>query len=330
MRILAGDIGGTNTRLALLEWDTGTVGISCRQEFSSLAHESLNAVVAKYLGDQGDLRLDAAAFGVAGPVRGGISQITNLPWRIAQAELSEQLGLSSVYLLNDLEALAWSVETLHEDQLTSLQTGLPGPGNRAVIAAGTGLGQAGLFFDGEGYQPFATEGGHADFAATQPQDWELCAFLQKRFGRTSWERVVSGPGMVHLYEFLLEQSGNAAPDWWQDPGQDMAAAITERGLASSDPLCYDALHWFVRLYGAEAGNLALKMKAIGGLYIGGGIAPKILPALQMPAFMHAFLDKGKMRGLLEAMPVRVICYGDAALQGLGNYAARRAAGGAII
>jgi glucokinase len=309
--------------LAILEIEAGAISSSDRLEFASMQYHSLGDIIDAYTAARGTLQVDAAAFGVAGPVRDGISHITNLPWRIVGEELAVQLGLGAVHLLNDLEAQAWGVETLQADELVSLQTGTADErGNRAVIAAGTGLGQAGLFFDGTQHQPFATEGGHTDFAATQPRDWELCTFLQRKSGRVSWEQVVSGPGLVNLFEFLLNSSGNATPDWLNNRNEDPAAAITKRALADSDPLCKQALDWFVRLYGTEAGNLALKMKATGGLYIGGGIAPKILPALQQPAFVEAFLNKGSMRGLMEAMPVKVICNKDTALQGLACYAAR--------
>jgi glucokinase len=330
VRVLTGDIGGTNTRLAMLDIAAGHIRVTGKRTFASSEFGSLGEIIAAWTASGTTPDADAAAFGVAGPVRDSISRITNLPWIVSQAELREQLALPAVHLLNDLEALAWGIETLRDDELATLQAGRPDPdGNRAVIAAGTGLGQAGLYFDGTLYQPFATEGGHTDFAATRQQDWDLLVFLQEKFGRVSWERVVSGPGLVLLYEYLLHRSGESAPDWLNAAGEDPAAAIAERAGRDGAPLCSEALDWFVRLYGAEAGNLALKMKATGGLYVGGGIAPKILPALQQPAFMEAFLDKGSMRSLMEAMPVQVICNGDVALQGLACYAARCADAGGV-
>lgn len=330
MRILTGDIGGTNTRLALLEMDADGIRISGRREFASGDYDALSAVIEAYQSGPDAQQPDAAAFGVAGPVRDGVSHITNLPWRIAARDLAAQLGLEEVQLLNDLEALAWGIDTLQPQDMVSLQAGSSdAAGNRAVIAAGTGLGEAGLCWDGELHVPFATEGGHTDFAPATEGDWRLYGFLQDRFGHVSWERVVSGAGLVHLFEFLLRESGTAAPAWFEDPAQDSAACITRGALSGSDALCVEALRWFARLYGAEAGNLALKMKATGGLYLGGGIAPKILPALQDGRFLAAFLDKGRMRGLVEAMPVRVICNEQVSLQGLARVAALRAQGAVI-
>lgn len=321
MQILTGDIGGTNTRLAMVAFGPETIRILDQAKFSSLSFSSLYAIISEYRVARDEFEPAAAAFGVAGPVNKGISRITNLPWIVFQEELAAQLGLRAVFVLNDLEALAWGIDALAPAELVSLQAGDDLPcDNKAVIAAGTGLGQAGLCFDGTRHKPFATEGGHCDFAPVTEQDWRLLAYLQPTFGHVSWERLVSGPGLEHIYAFLLHESKAVAPDWFTDPDEDAAAQITTRALAQSDGLCVEALQWFVRLYGAEAGNLALKMKATGGLYLGGGIAPKILPALQSGGFMEAFLDKGRMRELLERVPVRVICNDDVALLGLAHYA----------
>mgnify|MGYP001817052948 CR=1 FL=1 len=325
MHILTGDIGGTNTRLAMMEYADGRACVTEKLTFPSESYASLGEIVNEFLARRPKLQPQAAAFGVAGPVAQGVSRITNLPWVISAEGLAEQLGLQTVQLLNDLEALAWGIDTLRPENMVALQTGSSDPaGNRAVIAAGTGLGEAGLCWDGKLHIPFATEGGHADFAPATERDWRFYGFLKNRFEHVSWERVVSGAGLVHLFEFLLQESGTAVPAWFEDPAQDSAACITRDALSGSDPLCAEALHWFAHLYGAEAGNLALKMKATGGLYLGGGIAPKILPALQDGRFLGAFLDKGRMRGLVEGMPVRVICNEQVSLQGLARVAALRA------
>jgi glucokinase len=323
VRILTGDIGGTNTRLAMIEYANGRARITENFTFPSASFSCLDDIIIEFLSRHPGLQPQAAAFGVAGPVIEGTSRITNLPWVISAAALAQRFGLP-VQVLNDLEALAWGIGTLPPEDMVTLQAGsADGAGNRAVIAAGTGLGQAGLCFDGKLHVPFATEGGHTDFAPTTEQDWRFYGFLQSRYGHVSWERVVSGAGLVDLFEFLLQETGTAVPAWFEDATQDSAACITRDALSGADPLCVEALHWFTRLYGAEAGNLALKMKATGGLYLGGGIAPKILPALQDGRFLAAFRDKGRMRGLVEAMPVRVICSEQVSLQGLARVAVMR-------
>jgi glucokinase len=324
VHILTGDIGGTNTRLAMMEYENGRARITENLSFPSPSFSSLDDIITEFFARHPGVQPQAAAFGVAGPVAQGVSRITNLPWVISAEVLAQQLGLQTVQLLNDLEALAWGIDTLPVEDLVGLQTGTAdAAGNRAVIAAGTGLGEAGLCFDGKLHIPFATEGGHTDFAPTTERDWRFYGFLQDRFGHVSWERVVSGAGLINLFEFLLQESGSAAPAWFEEPAQDSAACITRDALSGADALCVEALDWFTRLYGAEAGNLALKMKATGGLYLGGGIAPKILPALQDGRFLAAFLDKGRMRRLVEAMPVRVICNEQVSLQGLARVAALR-------
>lgn len=320
MYILTGDIGGTNTRLALGSQRNDAVVIEQRESFSSPDYDNLGDIVQSYRPAQ-QTAVTRAAFGVAGPVRQGISRITNLPWEISAERLRHQLGLQAVYLLNDLEALAWGIDTLATEELVTLQAGSDDDtGNRAVIAAGTGLGQAGLCHNGNGWRPFATEGGHTEFAPVDEQEWLLFKYLQQRHGHVSWERVVSGPGLVTLYEFLLQLRKAPAPDWLTAPDAAPAARITGLALQQSDAVCVETLQWFVRLYGREAGNLALKMNATGGVYLGGGIAPAILPALQDGTFMEAFLDKGRMRGLLEGTAVSVICNDLVALQGLTHYA----------
>jgi len=323
LRILTGDIGGTHTRLAIGSRQPDGISIAEREVFSSHDHDSLAAIIGHYPPAQ-QPPLDAAAFGVAGPVKQGISRITNLPWEISQLRLAQTLGLDAVYLLNDLEALAWGIDCLSADERVSLHGGSGDGGNRAVVAAGTGLGEAGLYFDGRRYRPFATEGGHVDFAPCNAREIDLLRHLQQRHGHVSWERVLSGPGLVTLYEFVLLQRGAPTPDWLR-ANTEPAAHITNLALAEQDELCVETLDWFVQLYGREAGNAALKMKATGGVYLGGGIAPKILPALQRGGFMLAFLDKGRMQPLLEGVPVQVIRSEQVALKGLVHYAVEAAA-----
>ena len=326
---LAGDIGGTKTHLALVEVGGVRVKIAHEASYPSRDHSTFEALLGEFLAS-----LDTpahAVFGIAGPVRGRVAQITNLPWRIDADALQRQFGFARCTLLNDLEATAYGLPALGADDLLTLQAGAPDAcGNTAVIAAGTGLGEAGLFWDGQHHQPFATEGGHASFSPDDELEIAFLGHLRQQHRHVSWERVVSGMGLVSLHEFLRLHHAVAAPQWLTEEmhSGDAAAAISAAALSGRDEICVETLARFVRLYGAEAGNLALKVMSCGGLYLGGGIAPKILPLLRggaFPgAFLGAFLDKGRMRPLLEAMPVRVILNDRAALFGPALRAAQLA------
>jgi glucokinase len=270
--------------------------------------------------------LTAASFGVAGPVRDGRVQATNLPWTIDGAEVARKLGLERVGLINDLEANAWGLETLAPADLLVLQAGADDArGNRALIAAGTGLGQAGLVFDGTRHLPFACEGGHSSFAPRDELEDGLLVFLRAKFGHVSWERVLSGPGLHNVYQFLRETQRGLEPDWLgeQIRAGDPAAAISQAATSGRSELAEMALSLFVDLYGSEAGNLALKTLSTGGIYLGGGIAPRIRTWLARPAFLEAFLSKGRMRALLETVPVRLVLNDQTALLGAARHAAGR-------
>jgi glucokinase len=258
-----------------------------------------------------------AAFGIAGPVKGRSVRVTNLPWHIDADALQKRFGFKTCALLNDLEATACGLPALGADDALTLQQGDPAAcGNAAVIAAGTGLGEAGLFWDGRQHHPYATEGGHASFSPQNDLEMDLLRYLQQLHGHVSWERVVSGMGLPDLHNFLRGYRKSEVPPWLEEEMRaDAAAAISRAALAGKDDICIETMDCFVRLYGAEAGNLALKTMSRGGLYLGGGIAPKILPLLQRELFMEAFLNKGRMRPLLEAMPVRVILNDRVALFG---------------
>lgn len=319
-RILSGDIGGTKTRLAIINADGMHLHIEREQTYASRDYSMFEELLAEFL--QGHDIPQRAAFGIAGPVRGRVVVTTNLPWRIDADALQNRFGFTRCALLNDLEAVAMGLPALHEEDLLTLHAGAPDAdhyltGNAAIIAAGTGLGEAGLFWDGQRYRPFATEGGHASFSPGNDLEIALLRYLQQRHEHVSWERIVSGPGLVSLHAFLCEHRHVPLPGWLQHEMRqhDAAAAITEAGLAGRDELCSEALDWFVRLYGAEAGNFALKVMSRGGVYLGGGIAPKILPCLQNGKFLDAFFSKGRMRHLLEAMPVKVILSNRVALYG---------------
>ena len=267
-----------------------------------------------------------AAFGVAGPVRQGRCEATNLPWVIDSRELARQLALPRVGLINDWEAGAYGIAPWKDQDFEVLNPGVPDArGNRAVIAAGTGLGEVGLFWDGREYRPFASEGGHADFAPRNHLEMGLLDYLLKRHPRVSAERVICGQGLFTIYQFLKDRGHGEEPNWLADQmrQQDPPAVITENALAGKSPLCTQALDLFVSLYGAEAGNMALKVMATGGVYLGGGIAPKIIARLKEPVFMNAFTAKGRMKPLLQNIPVRVILNPKVALLGAARYALRQ-------
>lgn len=327
--ILAGDIGGTNARLAYFQSQNGHLQLISERVFPSREHKELGEIVTRFLDESGE-RPEAACFGIAGPVRNGRVETSNLPWVIEQSRLAKQIHLPATLLINDLEASAWGVGALPASDLVSLnQVSGPAVGNQAVVAPGTGLGEAGLFWDGTHHQVFACEGGHTDFAPQGELQIELLRFLTARFGHVSYERILSGPGLVNVYEFLRD-SGAAK----ESPAMaaamksgDPAAAISRAALEESDPLSDKALDLFIAVYGAEASNLALKAMATGGLFLAGGISPKILSKLKGPAFMKAFLDKGRMRELVESMPVSVVTNEKAGLLGAARCASVRACKG---
>jgi glucokinase len=318
---LAGDIGGTKTRLAIVEVSGRQVKIAHEVSYPSRSYATFEALLDDFLaGIQGhhSSGFNHAAFGIAGPVQGRVVQTTNLPWRIDADALQLRFGFTHCTLLNDLEATAYGLSALGENDLITLQAGAPNAsGNAAVIAAGTGLGEAGLYWNGQRHQPFATEGGHASFSPGNEMDMALLSHLQRQHQHVSWERVVSGMGLLSMHEFMCLHHQVAAPQWLVEEmhSGDAAAAIANAALSGRDEVCVETLNWFARLYGSEAGNLALKVMSRGGLYLGGGIAPKILPLLQNDAFLDAFLNKGRMRPLLEAMPLNVILNDRAALFG---------------
>lgn len=314
MTVLAGDIGGTNTRLAICERPE-TLTAADVHTFPSRAHASLGEVVAKFLA--GATAPSLACFGVAGPVTKGRGVVTNLPWIVDAAEMSVHLG-AKVAVINDLEANAYGLPVLSPSAFTVLNEGAPDPvGNFGLISAGTGLGQAGLFWDGRTHRPWACEGGHTSFAPDNELEVELLRWRQRDLAHVSWERFVSGPGLVTLYEFLRETKRGEEPAWLAEElrEEDPGAAISKAALAGSSDLAVQALDLFVDLYGAEAGNLALKVMATGGLYVGGGIAPRIIETLRRGRFMKRFVAKGRMQPLLEAMPVRVVLDDLTALRG---------------
>ncbi|MEO8431858.1 MAG: glucokinase [Acidobacteriota bacterium] len=308
MRVLAGDIGGTKTALAIVEIDEARVSLERSHRYPSREHASLEEILADFLA--GERRLPrVAAFGVAGPVVGGRSRVTKLPWTLDERALSRATRIPRVRLLNDFVAAAFGIPYLNGRQLATLAKGNPEPGaTMALLGAGTGLGQAALWRSGRRIEALASQGGHADFAPRDPREDRLLWFVRRRFGRVTWDRLLSGEGLGHIYDFL-EDDGAAA----QSPavlrafaGEDRAAVISRYGLSRRDKLCREALGMFVEVYGSAAGNLALQFRATGGVFVGGGIAPRILPALRSKAFLRAFRDKPPMDDLLARVPIRVV------------------------
>ncbi len=325
--IIAGDIGGTKTVVALFEESGGGLKPVRDDTFKSKENPSLEVILGKFLKGE---KLEAGCFGVAGAVIEGRAQTTNLPWSLDESALAKATGAPRVKLLNDLEAAAYGMLHLESNELVPLNPHAGGArkGNAAVIAAGTGLGEGMLYYDGRQYHPLASEGGHCDFAPRTDVEVELFRYLRDKFkGHVSYERVLSGPGYMNVFEFLRDKGYH--PETPELKAQLQASAlpsatITQLGLAGSDPLCVATNDLFSAVYGAEAGNLALKCVAVGGVYVGGGIAPKMLAALQSGGFLEAFLDKGRFANLMKTIPVFVALNPRAPLIGAAHYALRLA------
>ena len=307
MIVLAGDVGGTKTNLALYE-KRGSGLIPVREtSLQSRQFDSLEAAVARFLESGPRQSIDAACLGVAGPVVEGRCVATNLPWVIDEQVLSRAIPAAKVRLLNDLEAAGYGVLVLPDKELSVLQAGTTRRGNIAVIAAGTGLGEAIIVNDGDRRVVIATEGGHTDFAPRGDLEEELLRYLRKEFGRVSVERILAGPGFFNLYRFLRDTGWAKESPEVADKVRsgDPAAVITTRASNEGDPLCVRTVEMFVSIYGAEAGNLALKTLAVGGVIVGGGIAPRIIDWITAGGFMTAFKDKGRLSPLMDAIPVRI-------------------------
>ncbi len=318
--LLAGDIGGTKTSLALFSREAGPRAPLAEATFPSASYPSLQAVAREFLAGV-ELSPERASFGVAGPVVGGQARVTNLSWAMDETQLAEALELSSVSLLNDLDATAHAVPFLEPADLHTVSKGQPTPGGAmAVIAPGTGLGEAFLTWDGSRYQAHASEGGHADFAPTNHFELELLDYLLERFEHVSYERVCSGRGLPNIYNYVKDSGYAEEPRWLAEElaaVADPTPIIVNSALNREPPcdLCVVTLNTFVSILGAEAGNLALKVVATGGVYLGGGIPPRILPALQNGRFQQSFQRKGRFSDLMAAIPVHVILNPKVALLG---------------
>ena len=306
--ILAGDIGGTKTLVALYEDASEPLSLVQEASYPSGDFPSLEDILRVFLDRAPHGALQAACFAVAGPVIDGKCQITNLVWELDTAQLAEALH-TRVRLVNDLEGAAHGLLCLGPHELEVLQSGRKRPGNLALIAAGTGLGEAILMPIGGRPHVIASEGGHVDFAPRTDLETALLSFLRKEYGHVSYERLLSGPGLYNIYRFLRDSGSASEPAWLQErlaAAADPSAVISEVALSAGHPLCTAALDLFVSVYGAEAGNLALKSLALGGVFVAGGIAPKILPKLRDGAFVRAFADKGRFAALLHSIEVSVV------------------------
>lgn len=318
--LLAGDIGGTKTRLALYEETRGALRLGRYATYDSRSADTLEELVVQFLAASGNPTVTAGCFGVAGAVVGGQVRTTNLPWTVSESDLSHELRVPRVRLLNDLEAAAYGVVAITEPaSLLTLQAGEPPTERRALtlVAAGTGLGVALMSWTGDRYQVSPSEGGHCDFAPQDPVEDAMLLWLRSELGHVSYERLVSGPGFVNIYRFLRYYRNEPEPAWLTEriAGGDPAPFVAEAALAHADPICDEALTRFVSIYGAAAGNYALTALSVGGVFLGGGIAPKILPRIQDGPFLTSFAAKGRFAPTLAKVPVHVVLAPDVALLG---------------
>lgn len=326
--ILAGDVGGTKTNLSLFRVEGDMLAREGLRSYPSREYAGLEEILGNFL--VGGPPVESVCIGVAGPVAAGKSRVTNLPWEVDREAVRRACGAKESFLVNDLQATAYSVPFLPAESVASLQEGEGDPeGTVAVLAAGTGLGASFLVWDGRGYIPVASEWGHADFPARDRREGRLLAFLAGEIGRVSIERAVSGPGLHAVYRFLRESEGMEEPAGIAKrmAREDPPRVVSEEGLSGGSAICREALRLFASLYGAAAGNLALQVLATGGVYLGGGIAPAILPALSAGEFVEAFVAKGRFREFLSRLPVRVILDDKAALLGAARYALAKGGGG---
>ena len=322
--LLAGDIGATKTSLGVYSAEKGPREPIVEKTFPSDRYSSLEVLVSEFLA-QANVAVERAVFGVAGPVIGGKATLTNLSWAVDEIQLKKKLKLQSILLLNDLKALALGVPLLEAEDLYILNKGEPTPGGtKAVIAPGTGLGEAFLTWDGSQYRAYASEGGHTDFGPSNPLEDDLLTYLRGRWGHVSYERICSGMGLPTIYAYFKESGHADEPAWLAEQlaaTDDPTPVIVNAALdeKASCELCKATLALFISVLGAEAGNVALKVLATNGVYLGGGIPPRVMPALQQEGFMQAFLNKGRLSDFLKNVPVYVILNPKIALIGAAFY-----------
>jgi glucokinase len=320
--ILAGDIGGTKTNLGFFVLEGDSFRPKKVRNFHNAEYPEFTSILKEFLEvNPGEIK--GACFGIAGPVINGVCKTTNLPWVVDTSKLKVLLRIKDVSLINDMEATAYGIQALPKTALAVLNHGKAVPqGNIAVIAAGTGLGEGMLIWDGHHYRAVASEGGHSDFAPCNNLELDLCKYLLKKFGHSSYERVLSGPGLLNIYDFLKTRNFAREPDWLKKEmkEENPSSVITKNALKGRNKLCEKSLDLFCAIYGAEAGNLALKVLGLGGVYLGGGIAPKIISKLQNGVFRKAFLEKGRFSKFLSKIPVYAILEEKTALHGAAVYA----------
>jgi glucokinase len=327
VKLIAGDIGGTKCLLATFDTASRVFKTLREERYESARFDGLASVVRAFLVKNTE-KIEAACFAVAGPVKDGEVITSNLPWHVNGKELASVLGLASVRLVNDFEAVGYGLDQLQGEDLATLQAGTRSPtGPIAVLGAGTGLGEAYLVWDGKRYNVCPSEGGHVEFGPQSLLETGLLEHLRRRFGHVSYERILSGSGLAHIQEFLVASGvEKATPEVAKAiEHEDPAAVVSKHGLARTDASCVRALDMFASIYGAQAGNLALTLLASGGVYLAGGIAPRIISKLQEGGFLRAFREKGRLSPLLERMPVSVIMNTRVGLLGAASLAAREGA-----
>lgn len=320
--ILAGDIGGTKSNLAIFRVVSDTLTMERNQRFHSSAYPGLNAILREFLENE-DRAILAACFGVPGPVKDGRARPTNLTWGVDAAEIAAEFSITYVSILNDLAANAYGIAELKAADFAVIQKGAPdAEGNRCVVSPGTGLGEGGLFWDGKKHRVWACEGGHTDFAPRNELEIAMLEYLIKQYGHVSYERVASGMGIENIYKFLRDtERGKELPKVAAEMKDgDVGVVISRHAELGDCPMCVQTVEIFLSCLGAEAGNMALKSMATGGVYLGGGIPAKMLSQIKSVGFTHAFNDKGRLSGLLQSMPVKVILNDQAALLGAARYA----------
>lgn len=314
IKILAGDIGATKTLLGVFDYYNNQLILTREKKFLTKDYRNLGKVIKNYLKDNNEIP-EMICLGVAGPVMNGNVNITNVSLKLNRAQLSTALGIP-VYFINDLEATAHGILQLKSDGFNILHKGKRNStGNIAVIAPGTGLGEGAAWWDGKAFHPFATEGGHCDFSVRSRADFEILEYLQQRYGHVSWERLLSGPGIVNLFEFLREKKEITIPTWFNEKLTAEEPAIVISSNAHEIAVCKETMQLFFRFLAIESANLALKTKSTGGLFIGGGIMPQILALLDKPSFMEQFTDFGRLNYMLRSIPVKIILNTRTALLG---------------
>ncbi|MBS1598549.1 MAG: glucokinase [Bacteroidetes bacterium] len=324
INVLAGDVGGTKTNLALYRATENEVTLICEKTFHSADFSSATDVVKKFLSQHEKISPFSICLGVAGPVFQGKVEMPNLSWSIDADDLRSTVAAQSVSLINDLEATAYGLAALGDDDLITVHSGAGDSGdNMAIIAPGTGLGEAGLYWNGSGYHPFPTEGGHTDFSPRTELDIELLRYLSAKYEIVSWERVIAGPGIHDIYLFLRDQKNRKEQDWVKEllRKDDPSAVISQAGLDETDPTCIETMQLYVQYLARESSNLVLKMKATGGLFLGGGIPPKISSLLQQDVFYDNFIDCDRMQHLIRKTPVKIILNSKTALLGAAYFGA---------